>query len=93
MAVEIVGNGSIVTVVSVHENVAVTDRHYEIETVSGILEGGYPLYAGPYNIAPLTKDDIILPTSNRSTIEDITVQKIPYYETSNPSGGYTAIIG
>lgn len=55
--------------------------------------GMLPLYEGEYSIRPQPHIDTVLPTANKSMADDVTVQKIPYYETTNPAGGYTAIIG
>ena len=55
--------------------------------------GMWPLYEGEYNIRPQPYIDTVLPTANKSMADDVTVQKIPYYETTNLAGGYTAIIG
>ena len=49
-------------------------------------------YEGEYLITPLAYDDQILETKNKTCEEDIVVKKIPKWETSNPSGGYTLYI-
>ena len=50
-------------------------------------------YNGQYEVTPMAHLDQILRTSNALLLEDITVNKIPYAETSNDAGGYTVIIG
>ena len=50
-------------------------------------------YEGTYEISPVAELDIILETSNKILKNDIVVKEIPYFETSNESGGYTVIIG
>lgn len=50
------------------------------------------LYAGPYEATPQA-DAIVLDTDDKILARDITVNPIPYYETTNESGGYTVIIG
>lgn len=52
----------------------------------------YDDYEGPYIIVPEAYHSITLPTTDKHTIDDITVQKIPYFETTNTSGGYTVSI-
>ena len=47
--------------------------------------GGDP-YEGSYTITPLASQAVILPTTNKILRDDITVTKVPYYETSNLSG-------
>lgn len=49
-------------------------------------------YEGETIVIPSTHRDKILPTKDRYVYEDITVLKIPTYETSN-NYGYTFIIG
>lgn len=53
---------------------------------------GGEAYLGPYEVVPSTVDDIILETKDKSMNDDVTVFKIPYYETMNTSG-YTVYIG
>lgn len=57
-----------------------------------IIRRDYPNYRGPFVVRPnLTVQ--VLETKNKSLLRDVVVHEIPYAETSNPSGGYTAIIG
>lgn len=51
-----------------------------------------PNYTGDYEVTP-TVEEQTLPTKNKSMRDDLVVHEIPYFETSNLSGGYTAIIG
>lgn len=44
------------------------------------------LYDGTYVVTPAANRDQILPTKNKILLEDVTVLKVPYYETSNISG-------
>lgn len=64
-----------------------TTFNYEI--VNGVVY----YYDGPYDVTPMPYTMQILPTSNLVMSEDVNVREIPYYETSNTSGGYTATIG
>ena len=50
-------------------------------------------YEGPYIVTPSAHNNITLATKERYMEDDVTVLKIPYYETSNLSDGYTAYIG
>lgn len=50
-------------------------------------------YEGEYYVTPLPNIDQILRTSAKVLVDDIIVNKIPYYETSNSAGGYTVTIG
>lgn len=59
-----------------------------------ISEGGggiYPVYDGETEVEPKTVPQT-LETKNKSVLSDISVLKIPYFETSNIKGT-TAIIG
>ena len=49
-------------------------------------------YEGPYEVLPLAFDETVLETKDLVMDDDVTVLKIPYYETSNLSGGYTVFI-
>ena len=57
-----------------------------------IIRRDFPNYEGEYEATPNIEEQI-LPTKNKSMIDDLVIHEIPYFETSNPSGGYTAIIG
>lgn len=50
-------------------------------------------YTGQYSVTPLPNVEQILRTENKRLTEDVVVEPIPYYETSNDAGGYTVIIG
>ena len=69
------------------------------QTFDLALDGMYiigpagPDYEGPYQVRPDPHDAIILPTARKLMLDDVTVEKIPYYTTTNLAGGYTAIIG
>ena len=51
-----------------------------------------PKYAGETTVTPKVADEIILPTRDKIVKDDL-VLKIPQFEVSNDSGGYTLIIG
>lgn len=48
-------------------------------------------YSGEYEITPAVDAQVML-TKNKMMANDVTVNAIPYYETSNPFG-YTVYIG
>lgn len=52
----------------------------------------YPTYHGETTVTPMVSEQT-LETANHLMRDDVTVRAIPYQTTSNPSGGYTAIIG
>ncbi len=49
-------------------------------------------YTGTYAVRPSSEEQT-LPTKNRMMSKDVLVEEIPYFETTNESGGYTVIIG
>jgi len=70
-----------------NNSIELTDM-FDITTAVG---GKYPEYTGATEIIP-TVEDQVLATEKKSLESDITVKKVPTYETSNPSGGYTFTI-
>lgn len=51
------------------------------------------IYDGEYTVTPRPYEAVILETQSKVMTDDVTVREIPYYTTTNLSGGYTAIIG
>ena len=66
-------------------------QELEIELTGG-SEGRLPWYLGDYEVDP-RKVEQTLETANKSMREDVVIHPIFYAETSNLSGGLTAIIG
>lgn len=60
--------------------------------ITGTSVVSAPEYAGPYDITPLFSAQT-LPTAKRLLQQNITIKKIPQYEVTNDSNGYTLIIG
>lgn len=50
-------------------------------------------YQGEYFIIPLAEQQTILQTEGKRLYNNVTIDKIPYYQTTNLSGGYTVYIG
>lgn len=44
------------------------------------------LYTGEYNVVPKATEEQRLPCAGKKMKKDITVQRVPYYETSNDTG-------
>lgn len=60
-----------------------------------ISEGGggeYPIYTGETVVTPKVRESTELETSNTTLLQNIVVEEIPYYETSNIKG-VTFIVG
>lgn len=53
----------------------------------------YPEYDGPVAVVSRIGEDQTLPTALTTVMEDITVERIPVWEVSNPAGGLTVTIG
>lgn len=51
-----------------------------------------PEYEGEYEVTPKIEAQT-LPTAERLLMKDVKIEKIPYFEVSNNSGGITASIG
>lgn len=60
--------------------------------ITGTAVVSAPEYSGPYDITPLFTAQV-LPTAKKLMQKDVTIRKIPQYEVSNDSSGYTLIIG
>lgn len=52
-----------------------------------------PKYTGEYSITPSADSAQTLETAQKYMADNVTVEKIPYYETDNASGGTTIYIG
>ena len=57
-----------------------------------VVDYGGEVYEGEYIITPET-DSQTLPTARKRMQDDLTVLAIPYYETTNETGGNTVYIG
>ena len=53
---------------------------------------GLEVYGGPYEVTPKAWDAQILQTDGKLMTDDVTVFKVPYYETSNVFDGLTVFI-
>ncbi len=66
-------------------------------TLQGTLSAkritGGTKYTGDYTARSQVDEAYQLPTANRYLTDNITVEKIPYYETSNVADGLTVYIG
>ena len=51
-----------------------------------------PTYMGPYEVTPKAHSEQTLATKNKLMTDDVTVFKVPYYETSNVFDGLTVFI-
>ena len=81
---ELSGDGAIIGSLSANISIGGT------VTVPNIVET--PTYEGDYEITPLAYYDVVLPVKGYKMAEDVTVSKVPYYETSNIFNGKTVYI-
>ncbi len=44
------------------------------------------LYQGEYIVIPKAQNEVVLETRNKTMADNVTVRKVPYYETSNITG-------
>lgn len=65
---------------------------FELETAIVIGQNTYDIYDGETVVTPKAHSETVLETAEKVVMDDITVLQIPYYETSNLSGGYTVYI-
>lgn len=61
-------------------------------SVPKVIKTAEKPYEGEMYVIPRIEDQV-LQTNNRYFMDDLTVGKIPIYETSNPEGGETVYIG
>ena len=57
------------------------------------MEGDIEPYDGEYLVTPLPEENVVLNTNRKYLTDNVTVEKIPYFEVSNTSGGTTICIG
>lgn len=62
------------------------DESIDVELSSTVSVVGGDYYTGDYEVTPKSDTAVILPTEGLVMRDDVTVRKIPYYETSNPTG-------
>lgn len=64
--------------------------------VSGLTEAVFsytaPVYDGEYVVTPKAYDEQRLETRGKTMVEDVIVEKVPFYEVSNEAGGMTCYI-
>ncbi len=56
-----------------------------------VVGGDAPEYLGPYEVIPRLSEQV-LQTTDKLMRNDVTVEGIPTYRTSNLGGGYTVVI-
>ena len=79
---------------TIRSEVSITGKLKTEDVVFGKIQlsGNLSIYNGDYTVTPSVEEQT-LKTANKKMLEDVTVKKIPFYETSNLSGGNTVYIG
>lgn len=91
MPVEIRYSGETVRVYSSSGHIRVLSKPLSVSVKSGILTASGDVYEGTYVITPTTSEQSMA-TRHKMMADDVTVHAIPYFETSNDSGGITISI-
>lgn len=59
----------------------------EITATMGVpIFADYPVYDGDYTVTPKADEATVLETQGKVMADDVTVIRIPYYETTNETG-------
>lgn len=79
---------------TIRSDISITGKLKTEDVVFGKIQlsGNLSIYNGDYTVTPSVEEQT-LKTANKKMLEDVTVKKIPFYETSNLSGGNTVYIG
>lgn len=84
-------NGTLTSAGLLHGTL-VGDHHKIQGTLTIPSTPGLDLYGGPYEVTPKAWDAQVLETEGKLMSNDVTVFKVPYYETSNIYDGLTVFI-
>lgn len=84
-------NGTLTSAGLLHGSL-VGDHHKIQGTLTIPSTPGLDLYGGPYEVTPKAWDAQVLETEGKLMSDDVTVFRVPYYETSNLYNGLTVFI-
>lgn len=84
-------NGTLTSAGLLHGTL-VGDHHKVQGTLTIPTTSGLELYGGPYEVTPKAWEEQVLATEGKLMTDDVTVFKVPYYETSNIHDGLTVFI-
>lgn len=62
------------------------DIDVEAELCSVIAYSNAKTYDGAYEVTPMADEEQVLVTAQKLMADDVTIHKVPYYETSNEHG-------
>lgn len=67
--------------------VSVDDAEASLSADSVIVIHVVPTpYEGEYEVTPKARESVVLPTQNKTLTDNVTVLKVPYFETTNDHG-------
>ena len=66
------------------------DLTYDVE-IDAYYSKNKDFYIGNYEVTPKAEEQV-LNTKDKIMVDDVTVKKVPYYETENDEGGLTVYI-
>lgn len=66
--------------------VMIDNEIIDAETNVVVVHEDTPHYAGEYVVIPKAHDSTVLETKDKVMDDNVTVQEVPYYETSNEQG-------
>ena len=84
-------SGSLTSPGTLHGSL-VGDNHKIQGTLTIPSVVGAEVYIGPYEVTPKAWDEQVLQTDGKMMTDDVTVFRVPYYETVNLFDGKTAYI-
>ena len=84
-------NGTLTSAGLLHGTL-VGDHHKIQGTLTSPSTPRLDLYGGPYEVTPKAGEAQVLETEGKLMADDVTVFKVPYYETSNIFDGLTVFI-
>ena len=84
-------NGTLTSAGLLHGTL-VGDHHKIQGTLTIPSPPGLELYGGPYEVTPKAWEEQVLETEGKLMADDVTVFRVPYYETINLFDGKTAYI-
>ena len=87
------GDNSAFVRYDVEQNKTDKEREQARSNIGAISKDDLPVYDGEYVVVPDTDNEQVLKTAQKLLDADIKVNKVPYAEVSNTTGGTTVTIG
>lgn len=87
------GDNSAFVRYDIEQNKTGKEREQARSNIGAISKDDLPVYDGEYVVVPDTDNEQVLKTAQKLLDADIKVNKVPYAEVSNTTGGTTVTIG